>query len=460
MDDAGIEQFAQMLVYEFSQLTSARGGQAIFTDIHLYWEVPERFAALPAIGPGGGPTGRPYGDYGTEARKLARALMAVYRQGDALGRPFVFPRPILHITDAFFRTEGHEAFLEEACAAAAAKGNPCFVLDREGGTPLLTCGCRDARKGAAQDPHAPWRRCASIQNVTLNLPRVGYRARNDDAQLFPLLDGLVALAVQAHLQKRAFIEKLLTLGDAGPLAMLAMDGEGGPYLTPGDAVYTIGVVGLNELVQIRTGRQLHESEAALADGLKIVGRLKEQADRLSAQHGLSFLLEQTPAETTAYRFARLDLKHFSPLPGRYVRGDLARGEIYYTNSTQLHPGAAVDPLARVRLEGCFHPFFRAGAVTHLELGAAEPEARSLAAFLRQAFQETQNNQIVFSPEFTACPRCGATSRGLLPQCPACGSASVDGLARISQYVSWVSSWNRGKRAELRDRRRQPVPFPS
>ncbi len=103
---------------------------------------------------------------------------------------------------------------------------------------------------------------------------------------------------------------------------------------------------------------------------------------------MRFVLEQTPAETTAYRFARLDLKHFSPLPGRYVRGDLAKGEIYYTNSTHLHPAAPVDPLTRVRMEGLFHPFFRAGAVTHVELGAAEPPASALAGFLVRAFRET------------------------------------------------------------------------
>jgi ribonucleoside-triphosphate reductase len=299
--------------------------------------------------------------------------------------------------------------------------------------------------GAAQDPHAPWRRCASIQNVTLNLPRVGYRARNDDAQFFSLLDGLMALAVQAHLQKRAFIEKLLTLGDAGPLAMLAMDGEGGPYLTPGDAVYTIGVVGLNELVQIRTGRQLHESEAALADGLEIVARLREQAERLSARPRHALPAGADPGGDHGLPLRPPRPEALLPPAGRYVRGDLAGGRSTTPTPPSSIPGRPWTRWRGSGWRGRFHPFFRAGAVTHLELGAAEPEARSLAAFLGQAFRETQNNQIVFSPEFTACQHCGTTSRGLLAQCPACGSPSVDGLARISQYVSWVSSWNPGKR---------------
>jgi ribonucleoside-triphosphate reductase len=42
-----------MLIFEFSQQAVARGGQAIFTDINLYWEIPKHFENTPAIGPGG-----------------------------------------------------------------------------------------------------------------------------------------------------------------------------------------------------------------------------------------------------------------------------------------------------------------------------------------------------------------------------------------------------------------------
>ena len=141
MGEREVEQFAQMLVYEFSQLTSARGGQAIFTDIHLTWEVPRSFADLPAVGPGENPPESPAAAYGAEAQTFARALMRVYHGGDAAGKPFIFPRPIIHITDELFRTPGHEAFLEEACGVAAAKGNPSSFSTGSSGTPLTPCGC-------------------------------------------------------------------------------------------------------------------------------------------------------------------------------------------------------------------------------------------------------------------------------------------------------------------------------
>ena len=246
MGESEIEQFAQMLVYEFSQLTSSRGGQAIFTDIHLYWEVPRYLADLPAIGPGGKPTGRSCREYGGEAQKLALALMAVYRGGDATGKPFIFPRPIIHITEEFFQTPGYELFLEEACGVAAAKGNPCFVFDRPEVTAQAAAFPNLGGTLGLGDSREPWQfRCASIQNITLNLPRLGYRAGNDDDRLFALLDDLMELAARAHIQKRDFIGDLLSLGDAGPLAMLAMRNDGVPYLNLSDAAFLIGVAGLD-----------------------------------------------------------------------------------------------------------------------------------------------------------------------------------------------------------------------
>ena len=53
MSDNDVKQLAQMLIFEFSQQAVARGGQAIFTDINMYWEIPKHFVDVPAIGPGG-----------------------------------------------------------------------------------------------------------------------------------------------------------------------------------------------------------------------------------------------------------------------------------------------------------------------------------------------------------------------------------------------------------------------
>jgi ribonucleoside-triphosphate reductase len=232
-----------------------------------------------------------------------------------------------------------------------------------------------------------------------------------------------------------------------------MDCGGSAYLRLDRAAHLVGMVGLNELVQAHRGAQLHEDEKALTFGLKVLRHIQKAAAKLSRQHNTRFILEQTPAESTAYRFARLDLKYHSPRSGRFVRGDIARGELYYTNSTQLNIASKADPFARVSREGLFHPFIEGNAITSVWLGDSRPPAEALARFVEKAFRETASSQIVFSPEFTVCPACRKTSRGLKPSCPDCGSTRVEGITRVGGYLTHTSRLNRGKIAELRDTHR-------
>ncbi|MEM2884464.1 MAG: anaerobic ribonucleoside-triphosphate reductase [Thermoproteota archaeon] len=45
-----------------------------------------------------------------------------------------------------------------------------------------------------------------------------------------------------------------------------------------------------------------------------------------------------------------------------------------------------------------------------------------------------------------------TFRGLKDKCPVCGSANVERMTRVTGFFSKVEGWNRGKVAELRDRK--------
>ena len=112
----------------------------------------------------------------------------------------------------------------------------------------------------------------------------------------------------------------------------------------------------------------------------------------------------------------------------------------------------------MRQEGLFHPLIEAGALTHIWLGEARPSPASLANFVVKVFRQTQNDQIAFSPEFTTCNLCHRTSRGLRPSCPYCGAEDVDGITRITGYFTKISSWNKGKIGELRNRYRNQAFF--
>jgi ribonucleoside-triphosphate reductase len=455
MNDKDVRQFAQMLIYEFSQLSATRGGQALYTDIHLYYEIPSHWAKLPAIGPEGKLTGKTYGEYAHDAKRFVWAILDVFNKGDATGKPFILPRPLLHITEEFWRTEGADDFLQHACEVASLKGNTCFIFDRGEDALSFACGNAAFRQDDAVrgELDKPWLiRSAAVQSVTLNLPRLGYKANDDKAKLFSLLKDIAATAVTAHIQKKDFIEKLLSYAEQGPLAVLAMNNDGFPFLRMNRAYYIIGIVGLNELAQIHQGSQLHQSGEALKFGLKVVKYLRGEVERLGKELGMKIMLEQSPAETTAYRFARLDLKYYSPAAGRYVKGDIAEGAIYYTNSTHLNVSADIEPLQRVIREGLFHQYLEGEVITHLQLGGANPGKEVLSKFIHDVFYNSANHQIDFTPEFTSCLACGKTAPGLNENCVYCGSTDIEGLARLTKYFSKISSWNKGKLAELRNRK--------
>ena len=376
MSDDDVKQLAQMLIFEFSQQAVARGGQAIFSDINIYWEVPKHFVEVPAIGPGGKFTGKTYGEYEKEAQRFAWFLFDVFKEGDGAGRPFFFPKPIVHITEKFFRTEGHMDFLYHISDVAADKGNTYFVFDR-GDTAKISECCRLSFKLEEHDlldAKEPWRmRYCALQNVSLNLPRIAYIAKNDDTRLFNLLTERFMLAVRAHKEKRVFLERLLSLGEDGPLSLLTMNRDGMPYLRFNMASHLIGMVGLNEMVQIHTGEELHDSKKALKFGLKVIAHMNLLCDKMKRQEGIRILLEQTPAESTSYRFARLDLRYHSPASGRVVKGDISTGEVYYTNSTHVNVKVPMNPIERVTSEGIFHPLIEAGSIS--TCGSGSPSHR-------------------------------------------------------------------------------------
>lgn len=457
LSDKEIKQLAQMLIFEFSQQSVARGGQAIFSDINLYWEVPKHFEDVKAIGPGGKFTGKTYKEYEKESQKFVWQLFEVYKEGDAMGRPFFFPKPLLHITEKFFRTEGHEKFLEFVSDVAADKGNTYFVFDR-GSTAKISQCCRLAfklSKDDLDDALYPWKmRYSAIQNITINLPRIVYKAKGDEGKLFTELNRVVELAAKAHRQKRLFIEYLLNMGMSGPLDFLSINRDGNSYYRLNKASHLIGMVGLNEMVKAHIGQELHESKEAFKFGVKVIAHMNLLTKKMSEQYNLKFVLEQTPAETTAYRFAKLDLRNFPEESAKVLQGNIDTGEIYYTNSTLLNVGADIDPIERIQKEGIMHPLIEAGSISHIWLGEAKPSAQSIANLIKKIFHNTTNDQVAFSPEFTACNSCGRIERGQKQKCSFCGSSNLDLITRVTGYFSRTSMWNKGKIGELKDRNRE------
>ncbi len=207
MSDQEVRQFAQMIIYEFSQLAATRGGQALYTDIHIYYEIPPHWANVAAIGPAGKLTGKKYGHYSFDARRLAWALMAVFREGDANSRPFILPSaPSGTLVKISGRPKEQTIFWNLPAKWQAVRGTPA-LSSTAGKFASFACN-RAGYEGDAdylEEMKKPWlMRTAAIQSVTLNLPRLGYRAQGMRKKLFALLGEFAAKASEAHVQKKIF----------------------------------------------------------------------------------------------------------------------------------------------------------------------------------------------------------------------------------------------------------------
>ncbi len=452
LDDRTVKQLAQNLVFEFSAPAVARGGQIIFSDLHLDWDAPAYLKDRITIGVGGEETEQTYGELTDEAHRFLQALLEVYLEGDGQGRAFLTPRLILHINRHFNEIAGYRVILELASRLAVERGGLTIAFDRDDESTFARRYGLDDEKGLARSQNHALR-AAQFQIVSLNLPRVGYLANGDHLKVFEELTRLMETAALAHLEKRVFLEKLLALGERGPLAALTTRASGAPFLKLSWTTHAISIVGLNELCRAIALADLHESESSMEFGLKVLLHLRREAERLSNKHKVQFILTGQSTEVTAHRLARMDLRFFGDVAAKTVCGDPHHDAAYYTDGARLAATCAVSVLERVRTEGMFHEFGFINAATDVWMGESMPDADDLGRLISQAFYQTSCAGLIFCPEFTICYACGHSARGLRMMCPSCGSNRVDGLAYAGDRYGLTSSWESGRIAELRDRKR-------
>ncbi|NMC10158.1 MAG: anaerobic ribonucleoside-triphosphate reductase [Methanothrix sp.] len=497
-----IKQLMQMFVYEMTQMMVARGGQLVFSSVQLTPGVPRLWRDKPAVYAGrvwnGSSPDAPlktYGQFEREVRLAFKALMEVMLEGDYWGKPFNFPKPEISIEPDFMKEDDAFNSAHPDLPTYQDLYLLTFKLAAEFGTPYFD-NQLPAYRGAGEGISC-YQCCAyqfaatynsddkfleklhfkdgmhfsmgSWQVVSLNCPRAAYLARGDDELLFEYLRELMDTSVEVFKVKREWMNQIVknhrmpfaTQQPRDPITgkkgSIAVDLEG--------LVYTIGVVGVNEMVQFHTGKQMHESKDAWRLAVRAMTEMEIYAKKLSAQHGMTIALARTPAETTAQRFAVSDLIHeeFRECAERVVKGDLDAVKknvqrtrdlpVYYTNGTHLTPSADVTIFERARLEHVFFPIVDGGNIFHVFMGEATPDPKGLMEFGMRLARETQIGYFTFTKDMTVCLGCSLVSGGLKDKCPSCGSSEVDHISRITGYLQAVSGWNSAKRQELKDRKR-------
>ena len=399
-----------------------------------------------------------YKDFEKEAREFVKAALKVWGDGDNYGKVFSFPKCDLHVNDeTFSNPEQYKIFLY-ACEVASKNGSPYFFFDRNESQLSQCCRLRTTVTDDKMIKHPERMRFCGFQNITINLPQAAYRAGKGNLEgMIKDIEQSMEIAVQAHLQKKDFISKIMN-EKGTPLWQVGkktLDGES--YVDLDKATYIIGIIGLNEAIQYATGKELHEGlqngKEAYKDGLKVVAAMNLKAKELGAKTGLKLTLEESPAESAARRFVKTDLRIYPEQAKSVVKGDLEKDEMYYTNSIHFRADAPISLIERIDYQSRFHPLIEAGAIIHAFVGEKRPSTESIANLVEKTYKNTQCAQFVISPEFTYCNDCNHQDAGLKEKCGSCGSTNVDEVTRIVGYYSKVKDWNKSKKGELRDRQK-------
>ena len=500
LDYSEICQLMQMFVYEMTQMMVARGGQVVFSSVQLSPGVPKLWRDKPVVykgkvWDGGSAPLKTYGEFEKEVRLGFKALIEVMLEGDYWGKPFNFPKPEISIEPDFMAEDDEFNAAHPELPTYRDLYLLTFQLASKFGTPYYDNqlpAYRGAGKGISCYQCCAYQFAATFESdadfdeklrfgggkhfsmgswqvVSLNCPRAAYLARGDDDLLFEYLRGLMDTAVDIFKVKREWMNQVISNRrmpfatqrpkdpNTGKKGTVAVDLEG--------LVYTIGVVGVNEMVQFHTGSQMHQSKEAWKLAVRAMTEMEIYAKDLSRRHGMTIALARTPAETVVQRFAVSDLlsEEFRDCAKRVVKGDLETAmkriqttrdlPVYYTNGTHVPPSLDVSIYERAKLEHVFFPIVDGGNIFHIFLGESSPDPEGLMDFAMNLARTTQIGYFAFTRDMTVCLSCFCVSPGLKEECPRCGSDNLEHLSRVTGYLQSVSGWNEAKKQELKDRNR-------
>lgn len=481
-----IRQLMQMMFFEYTQAYVARGGQLVFSNIQVQPGVPELWRKMPVVVNGQvGPD--VYGTYEDEVRMMFKALYEVALRGDFRGKPFNFPKLENSLSPEFFKPE-YDDFWLDVHKVVAKFGTPyfdnlmppyrgygkgvscyqccayCFVETPENNPEF------DEKMNFVDGKHFSM---GSWQVVSLNLPRLAYKADHDDNRLFEEARKLMDQAVEIFKIKRKWMELIRKRNRIPFATQRPIDprtgAKGEPAIDFEGLVSTIGLVGGNEMAQWHTGFQLHENEDAVKILVRLILEMQNYKKELEAKTGLKLALARTPAESTAQRFGVADLltPAFHDKAEKTVKGDLAKAQhmlsegekdvsIYYNNGTHVYVGANIGLLERIKTEQKFFPLLNGGNMLHVWLGEASPDPEALYKLTQRISTQSQIGYYAYTKDLTVCNDCGVVSSLISKTCPSCGSSNVEWWSRVTGYYQAVSGWNEAKKAELQNRFRVAV----
>ena len=464
LDYRRVKQCIQRFIFNLNYTTRV-GYQTPFSNVTFGLGV-EEYYNMPAF-VGGRIVGK-LGDYLEEAKLVFKAFCEVLLEGDAYGKPFTFPICTIILTERFVKILEEDPELSDLFWRTVAERGSFYFLnslhvDRTG---IFSFCCRltvDTKKvmeylhltkGVWVLPPST----GSIGYVTLNLPRVAMEAhKRGDVEKYidELLFEQMAIAREVLKILRARYYKLHRLGYY-PLTRIYID-EHDPFKY---YYNTIAVTGMAEYVSIVLNEpKLWYREVSLEgreytkDIIAVYRRTFEYMNKIleefEQEDHVLYNLEQAPAESSSYRFARLDWEMYPEFREYIPRGKdpySDKEEVFYT-SQNTPPYTTYRLETQILIESETQPLFTGGVMKHIFVHRpVEPE--NVKKLMLGIAEYSNIVYYSYAPTQSICLDCGYRTIALIWECPKCGSKNVEQWSRIVGYYRPVRYWNAGRRAEF------------
>ncbi|SCJ95044.1 Anaerobic ribonucleoside-triphosphate reductase [uncultured Clostridium sp.] len=429
-----IHQAMQGIVFNLNTMHSRAGSQVPFSSINL---------GIP---------------YTRDAALVCEAFLEEYEKGLGKGEQPIFPNIIFRVKEGVNREaeDPYHYLYQLACRVAAKRMNPTFMnIDADfnkefydKGYMPATMGCRTyLMKNVNGGPGCKGR--GNIAPVTVNLPRIAIESGKSIDKFFEILQQRLSLAKEALLNRYGVLKNLkvkdlpfvagqgLLRGSEG----LKEDDSIEPILKQG--TWGIGFIGLAEALIALTGKHHGESEEARELGLKIVGYIRQYIDRLVEETNLNWSCYATPAEGLSGKFIKNDKKVYGLIK------DVTDKE-YYTNSYHIPVKYPISIKDKIEIEAPYHKLCNAGHISYIEVDD-RPSPETIMDILNYAYRETNISYIGINFHIRYCKECGNYLLSHEANCPNCKSNNIQGISRVTGYLSLDERFGPGKYEERRDR---------
>jgi len=401
-------------------------------------------------------------------KSVAKLLLEIELGGDADGRPFTFPLVTYYLNDRQLKLlEEDEELHSLFWRCVAERGCFYFLAHENAGmseSDLYSFCCRlinnTARIGQVRNlvqfSMSTSTGTGSIGYFTINLPRIVFLHSRKDEWVEAIRD-VVHTCVRDYLLKLWYRYQYFTRIGLYPFTCWAL-GERWYMLY----YMTVATCGTAEAVSILLGEPRVWYREVGLDGeeyfdlvhywyVKLLSAVRNAVESVEKElreegHDVLINLEQSPAESSSGRFAKLDWEMY-PEMRRYipVGYDLEGREVpFYTS--QITPYYTTWRLStQLELEGKLQKYYTGGVnkIIRIHRPLSPEQVRELVLHARKLGLI----YFTYSPTQSICPKCGYRTIAVAYTCPRCGT-EMEIWSRIVGYYRPIKMWNPSKQAEF------------